>query len=79
MQTSNVLKDSDLEEYNSQETLMEWAQQVVARSKTMDDIQKHEARKFAAKVIEGGGLRGDVSGCWVRLGYNHDDLDDLFL
>ena len=64
--------------YNSKVSLHKWVDKVLTESLLGLD-QQGELYIVAKRVIDDGGLRGDVSEAWVKLGYGHTELNHLLL
>ena len=67
-----------MQDRNSKEELFSWVAKALNGSLLGADEQG-ELYMVAKRIINRGGLRGDVSEAWVKLGYGHKEINDLYL
>ena len=64
--------------YNTKGRIYLWAVEAVRKSRIKSSDERSALLTVAAKEIAAGGLRGDVSGIWMRMGYNMADIPDMY-
>lgn len=71
------LKDAKarMHDYNSEEALLAWANQAVAKLPAMEQLT---LLAVARDEIKKGGWRGDVSHRWITRGYTMVDIPDMY-
>jgi hypothetical protein len=72
-------QEENMIDRNSKEELMRWLQNCLEKSEKLDDAEVLVLTRAGKRVINSGGLRGDVSETWRLLGFGPELIADMYL